>query len=51
LNLNQKQINSVYKRLGIWLPNALQLIEDSFLNAINKQSYKELIIQRVNLLK
>jgi len=51
LNLNHKQINSVYKRLNNWLPNALQLIDDSFLNEGNEERYKRLITERVNLLK
>ena len=51
LNLNQKQMNSVYKKLHIWLPNALQLVEVSFLNETNKESYKGLITERVNLFK
>lgn len=49
LKLNNKQINSVYKKLGIWLVEAIQLIDDSFLNDMNKQQYKELITKRVNL--
>ena len=49
LKLNNKQINSVYKKLDNWLVKALQLIDDSFLSDSNKQQYKELITQRVNL--
>jgi serine/threonine-protein kinase HipA len=50
LKLNEKQINSVYKKLHTWLPKATQLIEVSFLNDANKIQYKNLITQRVNLL-
>ena len=49
LELNDKQINSTYKKLNVWLPKAIQLIEESFLNDLNKLHYKELIIQRVKL--
>lgn len=49
LKLNNKQINSVYRKLGTWLVKAIQLIDDSFLNNMNKQQYKDLISQRVNL--
>jgi len=49
LNLNDKQINSVYKKLDFWLPKAIQLIEESFLTDMNKYNYKELITQRIKL--
>ncbi|HYG40566.1 MAG TPA: HipA domain-containing protein [Cytophagales bacterium] len=49
LKLNNKQINSVYKKLDSWLIKAIQLIDDSFLNEKNKHQYKEIISQRVNL--
>jgi len=49
LELNDKQINSVYKKLDVWLPKAIQLIEESFLNDRNKVRYKELIMERVRL--
>ncbi len=50
LKLNEKQINSVFNKLDIWLPKAIQLINSSFLNENNKVQYKNLITQRVNLL-
>jgi serine/threonine-protein kinase HipA len=50
LELNEKQISSVYKKLHTWLPKAIQLIDISFLNDNNKIHYKNLITQRVNLL-
>lgn len=50
LKLNDKQMNAVYKRMVEWLPKATQLIEMSFLTDDYKNSYKELITQRVNLL-
>ena len=49
LKLNDKQINSVYKRLNSWLPVATQLIDISFLNDNNKTLYKELITTRARL--
>ena len=50
LKLNEKQINSVYKKLDTWLPKAIQLIDLSFLNDNNKVEYKNLITERVNIL-
>jgi serine/threonine-protein kinase HipA len=47
LDLNNKQINFVYKKLVDWLPAAIELIEMSFLKDKNKQEYKALITQRV----
>jgi serine/threonine-protein kinase HipA len=49
LKLNEMQINSVYKKLDNWLPKAIQLIDESFLNAQNKFDYSELVTQRTNL--
>ena len=49
LKLNNKQINSVYKKLDTWLLKAIQLIDDSFLNEMSKHQYKELITERVGL--
>ena len=49
LDLNNKQINFVYKKLNDWLPAAIEFIELSFLNTQNKQQYKSLIKQRVRL--
>ncbi len=46
LNLNNKQINAVYKRLGKWLPEAIRLIDVSFLKENHRTAYKELINQR-----
>ena len=51
LQLNDKQINSVYKKLDTWLPKAIQLIDISFLSEDNKIQYKKLITQQVNLFK
>lgn len=50
LKLNEKQINSVFKKLNTWLPIAIQLIDVSFLNDNNKVEYKNLITQRVNIM-
>ena len=49
LDLNNKQINFVYKNIIEWLPAANQMIEDSFLNNANKIKYKKLIKERVSL--
>jgi serine/threonine-protein kinase HipA len=46
LKLNNKQINGVYKKLVNWLPEAIQLIEMSFLTEDYKTAYKKLITQR-----
>ena len=49
LKLNEKQINSVYRKLDSWLPSARQLTDISFLNDEYKSQYKELITQRAGL--
>jgi len=49
LKLNNKQIESVYRKLESWLPLATQLIDVSFLNENYKTQYKELITQRSGL--
>lgn len=49
LKLNNKQINSVYKRLGKWLPEAVKLIDRSFLTTEKQKAYKELVTERVKL--
>lgn len=50
LGLNEKQIRSVYKRLEKWLPQAVHLIEISFLNEEKKATYNNLITARTGLL-
>ncbi|PLX07914.1 MAG: HipA domain protein [Marinilabiliales bacterium] len=49
LKLNDKQINSIYKKLSKWLPDAIKLIDSSFLDTDRQQAYKELITKRVKL--
>ncbi|HOY12108.1 MAG TPA: HipA domain-containing protein [Saprospiraceae bacterium] len=49
LNLNDKQISSVYKRIGKWLPIALQLIDASFLSHERKSEYANLIRHRTTM--
>jgi serine/threonine-protein kinase HipA len=49
LKLNDKQINSVYRKLDSWLPRATQLIDVSFLNEKYKTQYKELITKRAGV--
>lgn len=49
LNLNTKQVNSVYNRLEKWLPKALLCTDASFLNNENKAIYKEMISAHANL--
>lgn len=46
LQLNDRQIQAVYKRLRKWLPEAIKLIDSSFLDADRQTSYKELIVAR-----
>ena len=49
LKLNDKQINMVYKRLQKWLPEAINLIDRSFLDLEHQKSYTDLIVARTNL--
>lgn len=49
LNLNNKQINSVYNRLQSWQIDAVRLIDQSFLNSESKELYKDLIKKRIKL--
>ncbi|MFT7247458.1 MAG: serine/threonine-protein kinase HipA [Arcticibacterium sp.] len=49
LKLNDKQINTVYKRLAKWLPKAEHLIDVSFIVKGRKASYKNLISERVKV--
>lgn len=46
LNLNEKQVKSVYKKLEKWLPEAIDLIERSFLNTDKQKQYIDLITIR-----
>lgn len=50
LQLNKKQVQTIYSRLALWHPKAIALIDDSFLNDENRLAYKDLIQQRVGLL-
>ena len=50
LGLNRKQVQSIYNRFSKWLPDAIALIDRSFLNEEHKMSYKELIKNRVEFL-
>jgi serine/threonine-protein kinase HipA len=50
LKLNDKQINAVYKRLVKWLPDAILLIDMSFLTEDLQLAYKKMITQRVKTL-
>jgi serine/threonine-protein kinase HipA len=49
LKLNDKQMNAVYKRLQKWLPEAIELIDNSFLDPDRQKAYKEMIAERVKL--
>ncbi|MEZ4938881.1 MAG: HipA domain-containing protein [Crocinitomicaceae bacterium] len=49
LELNDKQINSVYKRLKKWLPDALEMIDHSFLSEAKKREYKNLVVARIGM--
>ena len=48
LKLNKKQINAVFKRLEKWQPDAVKLIDASFLSDDRKGEYIKLIINRSN---
>ena len=49
LRLNEKQVQTVYKRIDRWLPKAIDLIDISFLNEKRKIEYKKLITEGVKL--
>lgn len=49
LGLNEKQIQTIYKRLKQWKPKALELIMNSFLNESNKLAYTALLEERIKL--
>lgn len=49
LKLNDKQINAVYKRLRHWLPEAIKLIENSFLDSQRQNTYMKLIEERTQI--
>ena len=49
LKLNDKQVNAIYKKLAKWLPEAIQMIENSFLKPAKQKAYKELITERVKV--
>ena len=49
LDLNDKQISFVYKKLIDWLSEAIQMIDGSFFNPANKNRYKDLIQERMGL--
>ncbi|MCC9043696.1 HipA domain-containing protein [Myroides sp. M-43] len=51
LQLNEKQINSVFTRIKKWLPKAEKLIKESFLSAQLKQDYLIGIIERIKRLE
>ena len=41
LKLNEKQINTIYKKLNTWLPQALELIDISFIDDNKKTNFKK----------
>lgn len=49
LGLNDKQIQTVYKRIPAWYSKALQLIDISFLNNDNKSAFKTMVEERTSL--
>jgi serine/threonine-protein kinase HipA len=49
LKLNDKQINAVYKRLSHWLPEAKEMIDQSFLTDDRKKVYQDWVVQRAGL--
>ncbi|MCH5719206.1 HipA domain-containing protein [Niabella hibiscisoli] len=51
LDLNNKQVRSVYKRLQHWLPTATRIIKQSFLEKDKQSKYIQLISERTQLFK
>ncbi|MFN9108562.1 MAG: HipA domain-containing protein, partial [Bacteroidota bacterium] len=49
LKLNNKQIHGVYNRLKKWLPNAIELIQFSFLDEHRKSDYIKFISKRTGI--
>jgi serine/threonine-protein kinase HipA len=49
LQLNDKQILAVYQRLQKWLPEAIGLINRSFLDPDRQKAYQDLIVARTTL--
>lgn len=49
LGLNEKQTQTIFKRVQVWKPKALQLIENSFLTENNKLAYRTLVEERTML--
>lgn len=49
LQLNNKQIQSVFIRLQKWLPKASNLIDSSFLSEERKKEFNELITERAKI--
>lgn len=47
LKLNSKQLSSIYLRLQKWIPEALQLIDNSFLDLKRKVEFKKIVETRV----
>lgn len=50
LNLNEKQISTIFSKLEKWLPTAIKLIDQSFLDQEYKEAYKAVVIERVKIL-
>ena len=51
LQLNEKQINSVFNRISNWYPKAEDLIQNSFLSDDFKKDYSDTIKEHVSRLK
>jgi serine/threonine-protein kinase HipA len=49
LQLNERQVKSVYNKVEKWLPQALILIDKSFLEDSLKKQYKIVVEERVNI--
>lgn len=50
LELNEKQIEGVFKRFHLYLPKAIEWVDNSFLSEEYKTKYKELLIERYSRL-
>ncbi len=49
LSLSNKQVDSVYKRIEKWMPEATELIQRSFLEDQRKEEYLKLIAERIKV--
>lgn len=46
LQLNEKQINGVYRRIEKWVPKAVEMVDGSFLDEERKKKYGGMMLER-----